>query len=114
METNLPPSKRKAQRKTHPKPTYKHEILKVLKKGEPNGKHRIDLVVIKWDSAKAPAVENRRYFHNIDEDEWQLRKQAGLNVDDLRIIQENMDEIIELLTREEPDEIQGSVGEVQE
>lgn len=80
---------------------YKHTILKLLHREEQNETNRTDLMVIKWENAKVPVLEKRRAFFNKKQEEWMYRKATGITAHDLKIIQDNMDEIMRLLYVEE-------------
>ena len=54
-------------------------------------------MVIKWDVASEPVVENRRIYVN-KEGEANFRKTTGIGKRELLIIKDNIDEIVDLLT----------------
>lgn len=73
-------------------------VIKLLHRNQLDDNNRIDLMVIKWSSAKTPVLENRRMFRDKKTGEWMFRKNAGFSENDLDIIINNKDEIRSLLT----------------
>ena len=80
-----------------PDSDFSHKVLRLLNRKQQGEKNRLDLMVIKWGSAKIPVLENRRSFFDEKTNEWRFRKLAGLGVEELNIIRDNMNEIEQLL-----------------
>jgi len=83
---------------------YEHTVLKMLHRESQNDTNRTDLMVIKWANAKTPVLEKRRAFFNKKQEQWMYRKATGMTFGDLKIVQENMDEIMRLLHVDEKEQ----------
>jgi len=77
---------------------FKCTVLKVLSSTEPDSKgNRIDLRIVKWGDNGKPVLEKRRMWRDEDTEEEKIRKTAGLNLEDLQVINKHMDEVRGLL-----------------
>ena len=71
---------------------FAHDIIKVFKSERIDDKNRFDLRIVHWKTAKGRTLEKRRIWEATNADLF--RKMAGLDVDDVKFIVKNSEEII--------------------
>ena len=79
---------------------FKHEVVKVFYSKETGKKSRIDLRVVKWEHSKKPVLEYRKMFVNKETGEWSMSKPAGIDLEVMKTIAANTEEILALLEQE--------------
>ncbi len=77
------------------KENFKHTVLKVLRSERIDEKNRIDLRIVRWNTAKCRTLENRRIWEAKGSE--MFRKMVGLSAIDVQFVVDHSEEILNLL-----------------
>jgi hypothetical protein len=75
-------------------------VIKELNTIQYGEKNKCVLRIVRWGEG-SPVLENRKMYWNIDYDVWRAQKLAPITPTEIRVIEENMEEIKELLGEEQ-------------
>lgn len=87
-----------------------YKLIKTYKIKEVDRLNRIDLRIVQWDVAKLPVLENRKLYYDETDAGWKDQKLSSMGFDELRIIEENIIEIKELLNIDHRDKKENENG----
>jgi len=78
---------------------FEHDVLAIIHTKQIGDNNKIELRVVKWKNSSQPTLEYRRMFFDKNVDEWKMRKQAGISIEEWKILMEHADEIKVLLEK---------------
>lgn len=85
------------------KKTFKSDvILKLSEWVKPDKNNKYELRLIRWivdGVPKSVKLERRSYY--VDQNQWKMGKVEGLSYADMKVIQENMPKIMEIMSKHE-------------